>query len=360
MLSKSLRRANFRLLPGRLLYGPEWLVLGVNNICNLHCKMCDVGTAFSDSNFYYHLMGAQPVNMPLELARRILDQAARHYPEAKIGYAFTEPGIYPHLIESLDYAQSHKLYTTVTTNGLNLPQLAEDLSRVGLRELNVSLDGPPEVHNRIRGHPKSFERALSGIEKLLEQPGPKPAVSVYCTITEWNVGRLEEFLGFFHHLPLREVGFMHTNYTPTSVAEAHNRVHGATYPATASNMEGIDLAQMDLDRLWDEVEAIESNAYPFRVIFSPAIASRPGLDIFYREPTRLLGTLCNDAFRNIMIKSDGSVIPAHGRCYRVVAGSIYEQSLPEIWHSQPLAGFRKTLIKAGGLLPACSRCCSAF
>ena len=56
MVPKSLRRANFRLLPGRLFYGPEWLVLGVNNICNLHCKMCDVGTAFTNSNFYYHLM----------------------------------------------------------------------------------------------------------------------------------------------------------------------------------------------------------------------------------------------------------------------------------------------------------------
>ena len=219
MLSKSLRRANFRLLPGRLFYGPEWLVLGVNNICNLHCKMCDVGTAFADSNFYYHLMGAQPVNMPLELTRRIVDQAAQHYPEAKIGYAFTEPGIYPHLIESLDYAQSRKLYTTVTTNGLNLPDLAEDLSQVGLRELNVSLDGPPEVHNRIRGHPKSFERALSGIENCSNNRAPNPR----CRSTARSrsgTSPARGVLGFFHHLPLREVGFMHTNYTPTSVAEA--------------------------------------------------------------------------------------------------------------------------------------------
>ncbi len=61
-----------------------------------------------------------------------------------------------------------------------------------------------------------------------------------------------------------------------------------------------------------------------------------------------------------MIKSDGRVNPAHGRCYELTVGNISKESLPEIWNSSELARFRRTLNRAGGLLPACSRCCSAF
>ena len=61
-----------------------------------------------------------------------------------------------------------------------------------------------------------------------------------------------------------------------------------------------------------------------------------------------------------MIKSDGTAIPAHGRCYNLTVGNIYEENLTTIWNSPVLGAFRKDLMKAGGLLPACSRCCSAF
>lgn len=360
MIQRALKKANIHLRPQKLSFGPEWIVLGVNNLCNLHCKMCDVGVGFEGSNFYQNLVGAKPLNMPLELIQRIIDETARYYPSAKLGYAFTEPIIYPHLVESLAYAEEKGLYTTITTNALNLRRLYEPLAEAGLNAILVSLDGPPEIHNEIRGHKKSFEWALEGIEKTLALPGRRPDISVYCTITEWNIGHLERFLDFFKDYPLREVGFMHTNYTPQSVADRHNAIHGVNYPATASNMEEINLEAMDLDLLWAEIEAIRSREWPFKVLFSPDIASRAALDEFYLHPEKIIGKVCNDAFRTIMIKSNGNAIPAHGRCYDLTVGNIYESSLKEIWNAPKLAVFRKELMKAGGLMPACARCCSAF
>ena len=84
------------------------------------------------------------------------------------------------------------------------------------------------------------------------------------------------------------------------------------------------------------------------------------LDKFYLRPEQLFGKRCNDAFSTIMIKSDGSVIPAHGRCFNLTVGNMYENDLKTIWNSAALGRFRSELNKAGGLLPACSRCCSAF
>ena len=109
-----------------------------------------------------------------------------------------------------------------------------------------------------------------------------------------------------------------------------------------------------------EINEIKSGDYPFKVVFSPEIVSKEKLLDFYLRPEIKIGKLCNDVFSNIMIKSDGSVIPAHGRCYNLQLGNIYENSLKEIWNSSVLKQFRVDLVQNGGLLPACSRCCSAF
>lgn len=360
-ITRRLKRLNVKLSPDRLYYAPDWLVLGVNNLCNLHCRMCDVGTGHEESNFYQHLTGATPRDMPLPLIQAILDQAAASFPRTKIGYAFTEPSIYPHLVESLAYAEERGLYTTVTTNGLNLEKLAKTLVDAGLDEIFVSLDGPPAIHNHIRGHPRSFERAFAGIEALREaDTRGRLKISVYCTITEWSVGHLVEFAELFRSTPVAHVGFMHTNFTPAPLAEAHNRLYGERYAATASNMAGISLDAIDLDTLMGEVNTLRVRAWPFGISFSPELQDAAALTTFYRHPEVKIGRVCNDAFRNVMIKSNGDVIPAHGRCYDVVAGNLYQSSLEEIWNAPALATFRKVLMEAGGLLPACARCCSAF
>ncbi len=100
MMLSYFKKANMLAYPKHLFYAPQWIILGVNNVCNLHCKMCDVGTKNTQSNFYDHMVGTHPINMPKELIYKIIDQVHQYYPTAKLGYAFTEPSVYPFLIES--------------------------------------------------------------------------------------------------------------------------------------------------------------------------------------------------------------------------------------------------------------------
>lgn len=359
MIREKLIGLNQKQFPGHLFYAPEWIVLGVNNTCNLHCKMCDVGVGYTSSNFYQNLMGAQPLHMPLDLFKKIVDQTIAFFPKAKLGLAFTEPLVYKYLYEGLKYASENKLFTSITTNALNLRKMSDKLIDAGLNELYVSLDGPADVHNEIRGYNQSFERAVEGIDYLLTKKNA-PDISVYCVITQWNYNRLQEFLNYFKTRKLREVGFMHTNYTPDHVAAAHNTSYGALYPATASNMQDIDINAYDLPAIWAEISAIKQKKYPFRLSFFPNITDVAQLELFYKKPEQFYGRRCYDIFRAIMVKSNGEVIPAHGRCYNLTIGNIYEQNLKTIWNSEVIARFRKDITKAGGLLPACSRCCSAF
>jgi Fe-coproporphyrin III synthase len=59
----------------------------------------------------------------------------------------------------------------------------------------------------------------------------------------------------------------------------------------------------------------------------------------------------------MMVKTDGTVIPAHSRCYNYPVGRVQDTPLPQIWNNARYAGFRRLLHGAGGTLPACTRCC---
>lgn len=359
MIDNFLKKINQKVLPKNYFFSPEWIVLGVNNVCNLHCKMCDVGTKTLETNFAQNLIGTQPLNMPLDLIKKIIDQMALYYPKSKLGYAFTEPLVYPHLHESLEYAKSKNIKTSITTNALTLKQNASKLVTGGLSDLFISLDGPEEIHNLIRGHAKSFQKAVDGIEEILKI-NPEQSISVFCVITEWNIGYLKEFATYFKGFPLKQIGFMHTNFTTQSVADTHNLIWKTKYKATASNVEEINIDNYNLDLLWDEINEIKKEKFNFQISFSPEIDSKNKLDEFYLKSEKKIGKVCNDVFSNIMIKSDGSVIPSHGRCYNLTLGNLNTETLKQIWNSNVLNNFRADLINNGGQLPACSRCCSAF
>ncbi len=343
----------------RLEKGPKWLVLGVNNTCNLHCKMCDVGTKSNDTIFSTNLTGTRPLDMPLELFETIVSQAAQQYPDIKLGYAFTEPLIYRYLEESLALTQRHGLHTSITTNALKLREKADQITRFGVQEVFVSLDGTQDIHNDIRGHRHSFQRAIEGMETLFSLANA-PRVSVFCVITEWNIGTLAEFVSTFQQYPLEHIGFMHPNFTSRELAAQHNAVYGDRYVATHSNIEEMSIDNMDLDLLWDDMQCIEAMQGTCPVTFSPDLQSRAALDTFYKQPSVFIGRQCHDIFSNMMVKSDGSVIPAHGRCYNYTVGNVYDNDLRDIWNSLPFSQLRQDVLGAGGFLPACSRCCSAF
>ena len=62
----------------------------------------------------------------------------------------------------------------------------------------------------------------------------------------------------------------------------------------------------------------------------------------------------------MLIETDGSVVPAHGRCFHTIMGRVTDEPLNDTWNSPRLAGFRKVLKEHGGTLPACARCCGVI
>jgi MoaA/NifB/PqqE/SkfB family radical SAM enzyme len=358
-LLNRLRIANERFLPGHLAFGPTHIVLGVNNFCNLHCVMCDVGTGNEDTNFGANLVGAKNRSMSLDLFRHITDEIRSFCPSAHLGFAFTEPLAWQPIGEALTIARAKEIRASVTTNGLLLHRHVDDLAYGHVENLSVSIDGPEPVHDRIRRRSGSYARAVAGIEELSSRPGA-PDIAVYCTITEWNVGSLRQFLRDMRGLPLKRVGLLHNNFITSEQANLHNMRFDGALHATASNVFLTDPAKIDVRLLSEELKEIERASYPFPILIQPRLTGIAELQTYYQRPEVPFGRTCNDINRILMIDSDGEAIPVHGRCFRFPIANIREQSLAAIWRSHALSDLRRTLRREGGLLPACSRCCSGF
>ncbi len=359
--------ADYDRADGRCRLGPEWLVLVVNNSCNLRCRMCDVGLGESGSVFWAHMIGEDRRNMPLALLERVLDQAEAFAPRPKIGLAFTEPLIHPRIVEFARLAVARGFFCSITTNGSMLPRLAAPLVDAGLDEITVSIDGPEEVHDRIRGRRGSFRALYEGVEALNRARGRRraPRVRFSYTITDANATAMLAFVRAVEGLRPAAFCFSHLNFITDAMAAAHNAVSGAAYAVARSNLGTIDPASIDLDAMWGALGALKAYArsrpdFP-NLTLVPDLASPRDLEVYYREHARFVGgRACTDPWRMMMVRTDGTVIPAHSRCYNVPLGDVGTATLAELWNGARAAAFRRHLKAAGGTLPACARCCGVI
>ncbi len=143
---------------------PTFVQLRVTNLCNLRCKMCgqwgDTGIYRSDGfsasatdgeserDRIRELIG---LNRQLALSDyvRLLDEIAPWKPIVSLFGG--EPLLYPDILPLVREVKKRGLTCTVITNGGRLEPYAKELVEAGIDSIAVSIDGPPEVHDRIRG-----------------------------------------------------------------------------------------------------------------------------------------------------------------------------------------------------------------
>lgn len=346
---------------------PKWIILGINNVCNLHCRMCDVGLGERETVFWANLIGDHPQNMSLDLLQEIVRQAAAFPTPPKFALAFTEPLIHPRAVEFAREIVTHGFHCAITSNGTTLERLADALVATGVQQLNLSIDGPEAVHNRIRGGRETFRKLYRGVEALhaakQRQNTPFPKLTFSFTITDQNYDQILAFLKEVVPLQPDHIILSQLNFITEGMAQRHNARYTGDLAVTRSNLGEIAPESFDIETLACELErvyayvAAQSADFP-RLTLVPDFRDPAGLTEYYQDPLTFVGgRQCTDPWKMLMVRTDGSVIPSHGRCYNVPVGSVREETLPEIWNGPRFTAFRRTLQEAGGTLPACARCC---
>src|SRR5512132_92715 len=198
---------------------PTFVQLRVTNLCNLRCKMCgqwgDTGIYRSDGFSASATDGQSEAvrireliglnrQMALPDYVRLLDEVAPWQPI--ISLFGGEPLLYPDILPLVREVKKRGLTCTVITNGGRLEEYARELVLAGIDSIAVSIDGPPEVHNRIRGQSDSFERAAAGVRAIArwrkELGRALPMLIAIVPITELNLTEVGPAFEALRELPL--------------------------------------------------------------------------------------------------------------------------------------------------------------
>jgi radical SAM family uncharacterized protein len=152
--------------------------------CNLECGMCPFWRREDDPL----LTVADEVRMMDSLARAGV---------SFLGFEGGEPLLRPEVPEILEEAHA-RFHTSMVTNGWLLKQRFREVRR-HLDYLFVSLDGIGATHDRLRGIPHSFDRAVDGI-RAIENEVP---VAISHTVTKENLGHAERLVDLAGELGVR-------------------------------------------------------------------------------------------------------------------------------------------------------------
>lgn len=144
------------------------LTLQVTQQCNFRCSYCPYTTAEFDNQREH---GSRM--MSLEVAKKAVDFYIEHSTnrnKAIIGFYGGEPLLKFSLIKDIvEYAEKKFLgkdiMYTITTNGSLFTREILDFFREYEFNIMVSLDGPPEIHNRSRKFASSGMGTFEAIEK---------------------------------------------------------------------------------------------------------------------------------------------------------------------------------------------------
>ena len=229
------------------------LSLAVAQACNLGCTYC-----YAEQGDF----GGAAKNMPLDTAlasvNLLVDGAS---PGARVNLAFLggEPLVNRAVLQATTrHAKARAaergvtLQFSITTNGTLLTEGDADFFEEHGFAVTISLDGPPEAHDRLRmfkGGQGSFDRIARNLAPLFARQR-RMQVSARVTVTPANL-MLRQTLDSFVSMGFHSVGFSPMLSAPTGVGEMH-----------AADLE-VMLAQMiDCGREFER-RTLAGERYPF-------------------------------------------------------------------------------------------------
>ncbi len=163
---------------------PGFVSLTVTNACNLRCQMC---AQWSAEGYVRRAGGASSV-MTMADWKRLVDETASHGMKALLVRG-GEPFLMPGIIELLEYIASKGMFTSIDSNGTQLARFADDIVRIGKLHVTVSVDGPEQIHDQVRGVEGCYRQIAAGLEALrVAEQRHDRAISkgITFTISPWS------------------------------------------------------------------------------------------------------------------------------------------------------------------------------
>lgn len=282
----------------------------------------------------------------------------------------TEPFLYPHLLELIEYIVTKNLRLHITTNGTLLSkhagQLVDLCKKPDSINITISLDGIGEIHDKVRGVEGSFNKAIAGLKNINERKrecGKRwPAMNITYTISNFNYRHMREFVQWFKDkdFDIESITFSHLWFKDEEIVMKHNKKYGDLFFVKQENLAGLNISEIDMDFVHNELHAIRKICAqsPFSIFEHPRLSYEEAKKYYIKTDELVFYDRCLAPWRNVSVTPKGEVIISP-MCFDYPLGNVKKDSFSRIWNDSPLKNFRRGL-KEVGVFPACVRCCMLF
>jgi len=284
--------------------------------------------------------------------KHIIDQMP---PKTLIGLTGGEIFTKPYIFSLIDYAAKHHYCNIVTNGTLITPAIAEKIVASDVLVVGISLDGPQDVHNRIRGRTWAFEKTMQAI-KLLQnekkrQHKTTPKIDLKIVILPENYRYLTQI---FHLCEQLHVDFLTISVLKSSPIQLAPPILSSIKESAYQRLMQPE-KNIDIDELEQQIDAIVNKKSSVTVRFYPRkLPTR--LREYYEGKTDISDyDACTFPWASFNVAPTGSLFP----CIALDIGNCTDTSLRVLWNGRKMRQFRMKL-KKQNVFPACHGCCNLW
>ena len=367
MLKWATRLLSFQV-DGRLgngySFSPYLMHIMPTYLCNLRCGDC--GQWGGLGNYHKKDPDALKKTMDLDVFKRLIDDVSKFSPT--IFLTGGEPFLYKEIIGLIEYIKQKKLICWIVTNGTLLDKYANDIVKLGVDVIYVSLDGPESIHNKIRGMDDCFQRISTGIEKITrakeEMNKQRPLLCQVFTISDLSSSYLGKVPETTEKLGFEMLLVKHPYFNNTRTGKNYEESMEKSFQCSAPSWQGWvkDEMEIDIRALQESISHLLSKKRKYQLAFFPAlkISDIPDYystkqDVFYNGgKLKKKNKRCIAPWTHLMIYPNGDAVFCSDNPDYIL-GNIKTEPFSEIWNNCKSRKFRKFI--KNKVLPICSRCC---
>ncbi|MEN2774636.1 radical SAM protein [Acetivibrio clariflavus] len=331
---------------------PSSVYLKLTDICNLNCKMC------GQANNRKLGLVRKPNFLNFEQVKKFIEPIIKEVEFVNIWGG--EPFMHPEIMEFIKYFSRNKKYISIATNGTYLKKYAKELVDIGVDEIVVSLDGPKDVHENIRGAENLFVDIKFGIEEIVEYKKHmqiKPKMIINCTITEENIDYLYELLTLCKDWKVNKLIYQLPMFVTEKQGEEYSSICNSMWGIIPTSWRGFSKKYaLDLNKLYDFYCNVKSNYSDFADFYNIEFDSKDKLNEYFNNPDECFGR------SNCIVMNSALVIEANGdlvTCpdfpdikYENIKNADYQTYFKSTLRREFIQGF-----KDNNGYPICKRCC---
>jgi radical SAM protein with 4Fe4S-binding SPASM domain len=340
----------------------------ITDVCNLRCHTCgqwgDHGFLRSCSLKDLKSLEVSPERY-IELLRDL--KAQGHSPSVYLWGG--EPMLYKGSVEIIEEAARLGMAPSIATNGTGLTEHAERLVDAPMFVIQISVDGPDaETHNASRpGSSPSIDnfatinKAICRINELRKEKKQRlPLIAALTTINNVNYNRLVDIYDVFRD-KVDVCVFYLAWWIDEESAERHSRDFEERFGFQPQKHFGWigNWRPPNYGALSEHLQALSRRAASMSgpaVVIMPPLTEPKDLEEYYTNHDCRFGfDRCVSIFSAVEINSNGDMSPCRDY-HDFVVGNVKENTITELWNSEPYKKFRKSLSEKG-LMPVCTRCC---